>query len=465
MNIKNKIEESFIGVLLFIVVLPISLALPLASGVPISAGVISSIIGLLLTILLSKNNVLIYGPNTTFCLIVLASISKFSNYSTFLLSLILSGIIQIILGLTKSLSNLNLIPKLVIKGVIISISILLIVKQLPYLLGYNFETKSINYFYLPICILLITVLLFQIKIRRFSSLHILFFLLLISILFPFVTKLIFLDFSTKDTLNVQLENFNLFGSVLNKSSFQNIIYKDVFINGITLAIISSLNSIINVKGIESIDVIESEFNINRVLILQGLGNIICGFLGGIPITVSFIRSSLLTIFKVNSKISFIISLILLVLGITFYSHLISQVPLIIPSIIFVYIGYNILFSKRNYLKFKAENYKTGIVLYSTIFGILKYDLLFGVLIGLIITLLLLIFDLLTLKKQKIKFTFLSIIQQYKKIWIVLLSGTLTIIINASNFFEFDRNFINNLNVFGAIFGVLVFLMWENNKKK
>ena len=125
------------GIVVFLVAVPLCLGIALASGAPLVAGLVSGVVGGILVGSLSGSQVSVSGPAAGLAAIVLAQITALGSFDAFLLAVVLAGALQIALGLFKAGALANYFPTNVIKGLLAAIGVLLILKQLPHLVGFD----------------------------------------------------------------------------------------------------------------------------------------------------------------------------------------------------------------------------------------------------------------------------------------------------------------------------------------
>lgn len=125
------------GLSVFLVALPLCLGIALASGAPLYAGLLSGIIGGLVVSLISGSPLGVSGPAAGLTTVVAGSILALGDYKIFLLTVIIAGLFQLILGILKLGSIANYFPSSVIKGMLAAIGIILISKQIPLAIGYD----------------------------------------------------------------------------------------------------------------------------------------------------------------------------------------------------------------------------------------------------------------------------------------------------------------------------------------
>src|SRR4051812_41135636 len=133
-NLKKDIPSSIV---VFLVALPLCLGIALASGAPLFAGILTGIIGGIVVGSLSGSQLSVAGPAAGLTVIVLNAITTLGNYEAFLLSIVIAGVFQIILGLVKAGTIANYFPSAVIEGMLAAIGIILILKQFPHAVGYD----------------------------------------------------------------------------------------------------------------------------------------------------------------------------------------------------------------------------------------------------------------------------------------------------------------------------------------
>ena len=134
------------SITVFFVALPLCLGISLASNAPVYSGLISGIIGGIVISLLSKSELSVSGPAAGLTAICAVAITELGGIEIFFLSVAVAGLLQILLGVFKLGGFTHFIPSTVIKGMLAAIGIILISKQIPFMLGYDkadFWTKEL----------------------------------------------------------------------------------------------------------------------------------------------------------------------------------------------------------------------------------------------------------------------------------------------------------------------------------
>ena len=410
------------SIVVFFVALPLCIGLGLAStsvsgipGLPSPfAGILAGIIGGIIVGAISGSSKGVSGPAAGLITIVIGGITVLGSYQGFLLAVVLAGIIQLIAGFLRFGIIANYFPSAVIKGMLASIGIILILKQMPHLIGFDADfigdeafiqkdghNTLTELFYAiqnsnvgALIIGLISLALFIVldlsyvkKIRFFSLIP----GSLLVVVFAIIINQLFLTFSPsiaiKSSHLVKLPILNTPSDLLNHfvhpdlSFLRNV---NCYIIAFTLAIVGSLETLL---GAEATDKLDNERMItptNRELKAQGIGNILSGLIGGLPITQVVVRSSANISGGAKSKLSTILHGFWLLLAVLFVAKWLNLIPLSILAALLVFVGYKL--TKINLFR---EQFKNGfdqfIPFVSTILGVLFTDLLIGIAVGIVVS--------------------------------------------------------------------------------
>ncbi|POS01699.1 MFS superfamily sulfate permease-like transporter [Flavobacterium croceum DSM 17960] len=397
------------GLTVFLVALPLCLGISLASGAPLYSGLMSGIIGGLFVSVLSGSQLGVSGPAAGLTTLVSASILSLGNFQTFLLAVIIAGLFQLLLGILKMGLIANYFPSAVIKGMLASIGIILISKQIPIAIGYdkpdfwtngflnlfsnndvfgNFISlnKHISRATIIISLLSIAILIsysqsWTKKIRLIPA-------PLLVVILGIVATYIFQYYDALNSLkptqlvkipenifgNIVFPNFNLF---LSNSQ----IWKD----GILIGLLASLETLLCVEAVDKLDKRNRITPVNRELIAQGIGNMLCGFLGAIPMTAVVVRGAANVEAGARTKLASFTHGLFLLLAVLFIPILLNKIPYASLSAILIITGFN-LAKPRLFRSMWLLGWKQFFPFIITIIFILATDLLIGVLIGLLIAL-------------------------------------------------------------------------------
>lgn len=397
------------GIVIFLVAVPLCLGIALASGASFFSGIIAGVIGGLIVPLISRAQLSVSGPAAGLTAIVFWGIQDVGSFEAFLVVIFLAGVLQIIFGLLKVGFISYYVPSTVIRGMLAAIGITLILKQLPHAIGYDVEIfeddkflvtdqentftlllhalENIEWGALVISSISISILILWEKSRlsRFYWIPSALFIVILGVLFNvmFHHFVPFLELSGKHL--VQLPQVNNIQDFLNGFVFpdwQSIGEKKIWIHALTVGLIASIETLLTIKALEKIDPFKRKSPLNRELIAQGVGNMVAGLLGGLPVTSVIVRSSVGINAGAKTKIAVLFHGALLLLAIIFISPLLNQIPLACLSAILLLVGYKLAQPSLIQQIYKAGN-NQFIPFVITILAILFTDLLQGVAIGII----------------------------------------------------------------------------------
>lgn len=399
------------GLVVFLVALPLCLGIALASGAPLFSGIIAGVMGGIVCGIVSGSPLGVSGPAAGLTVIVLSAISSLGSYEVFLVSVVLAGVLQILLGLLKAGIIGYYFPSSVIKGMLAAIGLILILKQIPHALGFDkdligdeefMQSDKRNTFSeiwyaliyhskgaILISIVSIAILLlfdrpFMKKIALFrfvpGALIVVIAGILINYLFSLFAPQFVLSGEHLVTLPVA-HNANEFLGFFTAPDWSAALSNPkVYITAGTIAIVASLETLLCVEATDKLDPEKRNTPTNRELIAQGAANIASGLIGGLPLTQVIVRSSANINSGGRTKTSAIVHGALLMLCAIFIPAVLNKIPLACLAAVLLLVGYKL--SKVSLYK---EMYKIGweqfLPFLVTIGAILFTDLLKGIGIG------------------------------------------------------------------------------------
>lgn len=417
---KNLFADIKAGVVVFLVALPLCLGIAMACKVPLFSGIIAGAVGGILVTVFSGSKYSVSGPAAGLTAIVLSSISQLGSYEAFLAAVVFAGVFQLILGILKAGSIGNYIPNAVIKGMLAGIGIILILKQIPHLFGYDKDPEGDQQFIQMDGENSFTELVHMINFTTPGALIIglvSFFVLIIAdkpfykknkflsnipgpllaVVFGILLTLLFNghSFLGVDAQHlVSLPSINSISDLGDNLTFPNFSFANssaFWMIVITLAIVASLETLLGIEAIDKIDPDKNESNTNKELLAQGIGNIACGFLGGLPVTSVIVRSSANINSGAKTKLSTIIHAVLLLVSVFLLPNILSLIPNACLAAILIMTGFKLtkLAIFKEQWKFGYEQFIPFII---TIVVMLVTDLLKGVCAGLIVAVIYIIKD-------------------------------------------------------------------------
>jgi len=398
------------GIAVFLIAIPLSLGIALASGAPLFSGLIAGIISGIIVAPLSGSSLGISGASAGLAVIVLSAIEKL-GFNGFLLALVLAGVIQIIMGLTKAGVIAYYFPSSVINGMMSGIGIILFLKQIPHAIGYDRDYEGDSSFFQADSYSSFSELVNMLEFSSPTAILIALISLGILVLWeqPFMQKYRFFQLFQSVLIailsgvliNQGLQNFYpewaLSGNHLvmlpvlkNTSDFLGQLhYPDfslsdnpaIYLSALTLAVVASLNTLLCLEAVDKMDPYKRVTSANRELIVQGIGNAVSGLLGGLPLSQVIVRSSINIQSGAKTKASGIICGLLLVVAVIFIPTLLNEIPLASLASVFLVVGYKLTRPEIFKSMYKAGMYHF-IPFCVTIVGMVFTDLLIGLAIGL-----------------------------------------------------------------------------------
>ena len=135
-------ENLFPALLVFLVALPLCLGIALASGVSPFSGLIAGIVGGILVGAISGSHLSVSGPAAGLTILVANAIIQLNDFNLFLTAVVLAGLFQILFGLLKAGKLGEYVPNNVIRGMMAAIGLILILKQIPHLVGFDHDFEG-----------------------------------------------------------------------------------------------------------------------------------------------------------------------------------------------------------------------------------------------------------------------------------------------------------------------------------
>jgi MFS superfamily sulfate permease-like transporter len=401
------------SLVVFLVALPLCLGIALASNAPLSAGLYAGIIGGIVVGSLSGSSISVSGPAAGLTVIVINAIYSLGSFEAFTLALLLSGILQIIFSLLKGGAIGDYFPTSVIKGMLAAIGIILILKQLPHAVGFdksfmgdesflgpeggNTFTQLLSAFmsFHPGAVIVAIISLVIMKNwEKAAEKDFKFFKLipgaLIAVLLSILTNYVFqqsfpnLVISGDHLVNLPFSGgFSDFFSGIKFPNWNHLENSQIYIVAVTLAIVGSLESLLSVDAADKIDEEGRITDKNRELLAQGCGNLISGFIGGLPITAVIVRTSANASAGAKSKLSAVLHGVWLFLCVVLIPSLLNLIPLSALAAVLLLVGYKL--TKPALIKnMYNKGWNQFIPFAATILAILFTDLLVGIIIGMIV---------------------------------------------------------------------------------
>lgn len=398
------------GLVVFFVALPLCLGIALASGAPLVSGLLAGIIGGVVVGLFSGSHTSVSGPAAGLSAVVAAQILSLGSFSAFLMAVILAGLIQIALGLAKGGFISEFFPSSVIKGLLAAIGVIIILKQIPHLVGHDPDPEGEMSFFQPDLQTTFSELIsmfgdFQLGASMIGLASLALLVLwdkwkpLKTSLFPAPVAVVLLGIGAVvwfeqlgDPWRVTASHLvqvpvaggvgELFG-LLPRPDFSQWMNPAIYTAGLTLAIVATLETLLNLKAVDRLDRQQRTSPPNQELFAQGIGNVACGLIGGLPITSVIIRSSVNVNAGGQTKLATLVHGVLLLVSVPLIPTWLNTIPLSCLAAILLMTGIK-LSSPALIKQMWAEGRYQFIPFAATLTAIVFTDLLIGIVIGLVV---------------------------------------------------------------------------------
>lgn len=409
-NLRHDLPASIV---VFFVAMPLCLGIALASGAPLFAGIIAGIVGGVIVGAASGSPLGVSGPAAGLAVIVFGAISALGSWEAFLVAVVIAGLLQIVMGYARLGIIAYYFPTSVIKGMLTGIGLIIILKQIPHALGYDadyegdlsFKTAGDGNTFVDLStafelvtpgallisgISLFTLILWEVVLMKKHKIFALIqgpvVVVALGILLNKLFQTGVLPFTLTDEQLVRVPVADSIGAFFGQFSlpdFSHLSNPAVYFTAVVLALIASLETLLCVEATDKLDPYKRITPTNRELKAQGLGNLVSGLVGGLPITQVIVRSSTNITFGGKTKTSTILHGCFLFISALAIPEILNMIPLATLACILLVVGFKL--AKPSL--FRAM-YKLGwnqfIPFTVTVAGILFTDLLQGIAIGMVV---------------------------------------------------------------------------------
>lgn len=397
------------GLIVFLIALPLCLGIAQASHAPLFSGIVAGIVGGIVIGSLSGSHLSVCGPAAGLTAIVLVAINQIGAFEVFLCAVIVAGIIQLALGYLKAGAIANYIPSSVLEGMLAGIGLTIIIKQLPEAVGFmknkvdvmedaddgffmNSITTALHHVQPGAIIISLAgiALLVLWGTKAFKKIQLVPAGLVV-VLVGTVINLVFNATGSAYTLDsIHLVKLPVAASAAD--FFKQFTLPDlngfkvakVWETGIVIAVVASIETLLCVEATDKLDPMKRYTPTDRELKAQGIGNIVSGLLGGLPVTSVIVRSSANVNAGAKTKMSAIIHGTLLLLCAASIPVLLNLIPKAALAAILIFTGYRLC--KPAVFKHMWQGGWTQFIPFmATVVGVVGLDLLKGVGIGIVIS--------------------------------------------------------------------------------
>jgi carbonic anhydrase/SulP family sulfate permease len=399
------------GVVVFVVALPLCLGIALACGAPLISGVVAGVVAGILVGWFSGARVTISGPAAGLVAVVAAEIEAIGSFEGLLLAVCIAGLIQIGFGFAQAGFIKMFVPTSVVRGLLSAIGVILILKQLPHLLGRDTDPEGEMSFFQPdrettfsellemlsvfhpgaivigVASLALIFIWGRWSVARASGIPAPLMVAVFGIFAALGLEQVGGIWTIEASHRVQVpvaQNFTEFLSFLHTPDFSQIGNPAVHAAALAIALVASLQALMTTEAVDRLDRFRRTTPANRELIAQGIGNCVSGLVGGLPMTCEIVRSSVNIDAGARTKLSAIIHGILLAASVLVFPRIINLIPLSCLAAILIATGQKLASPRVIGEMWRAGRYQ--FIPYAVTFvAIVLSDPLVGILIGLVVS--------------------------------------------------------------------------------
>lgn len=397
------------GLVVFLVAVPLCLGIALASGAPLFSGIIAGMVGGIIVTVFSGSQLGVSGPAAGLAVIVLAAIEELGAFDAFLLAVLISGVIQVVLGVVRAGIIGYYFPSSVIKGMLAAIGIIIFLKQIPHAFGYDADPEGDMEFFQPdgentfsellnmwdyitpgalivsvisLFILILWEQAFIKRIRLFQVIQGPLVVVAFGICAGFVLTDTPLMITQEHMVNIPVaKDLEGFVGQFTLPDFSQITNPTIWVIAVTIAIVASLETLLCVEATDKLDPLKRVTPTNQELRAQGIGNIVAGLIGGLPVTQVIVRSSANIQSGGRTRMAALIHGFLILVSALFIPNILNMIPLASLAAILLVVGYK-LAKPSLFKKIYRMGWSQFFPFIVTVLAIVFSDLLVGIGIGL-----------------------------------------------------------------------------------
>ena len=400
------------GLVVFFVALPLCLGIALASGAPLFSGLIAGVVGGVVVGSLSKSHLSVSGPAAGLTAIVLAAVTDLGAFNLFLCAVLIAGVVQLALGFLKAGTIANYLPSNVIEGMLAGIGLIIILKQAPHAVGFERDAAG-NFsfldtsggdtfaslaqaldFFTPgaVVIALLSILIMKVweRVPALKKIKVLPGPLVAVVCGVALNEMLLAAGSGLAVGQEHLVTLPVSGSVgeffaqFTLPDLKGFADQKVWTYGLTIAVVASVETLLCIEAVDTLDPHKRYTPPNHELKAQGIGNILNGLVGGLPVTSVIVRSSANLNAGARTKLSAVSHGVLLLVCAAAIPFLLNKIPLAVLAAVLILTGYK-LANPALARRWWGRGWRQFAPFAVTVAGVVLTDLLVGVALGLAVS--------------------------------------------------------------------------------
>lgn len=399
------------GFIVFLIALPLCLGISMASNFPPISGVLTAIVGGLIATFFGSAKLTIKGPAAGLIAIALGAVTELgrgdadAGYHRALAVVVVAGVIQILFSLVKAGALGDIFPTSVVHGMLAAIGIIIVSKQIHTLLGatpepgeplellaqvpHSIATMNPEVFFIGLVSFLLLVFVPMIPIAAVKKVPV-----------PMVVVIVALGLSWAFDLEhehhyVLWQHDYIIGprslvnlpahlqSAIQFPDFSEITSGTSIKYVIMFALVGSIESMLSAKAVESLDPAKERTDANRDLLATGVGSLVAGLLGGLPMISEIVRSSANIAAGARSRWSNFFHGLFLLAFVVLLPGLLRRIPTAALAAMLIYTGLRLASPKEFEKAWKIGPEQMAILATTTVVT-LATDLLVGVAAGIVL---------------------------------------------------------------------------------
>ena len=304
----------------------------------------------------------------------------------------IAGALQVVLGATRAGRLVRFVPEPVVKGMLAGIGIYIIRTQVMVAIGAEMGAAKAfaNFDPGPLALAALSLSVF-VTYRwvppRWRT------LLPAELVVVVLGAMLAAAFASHPQVALRAEHFvrlplggwSEVRSALPSPAFADFAAPRIWMVAFTVAVVASVESLVTLRAVDGIDPLSRTSPANRDLLAQGLGNVACGWLGGIPVTASAVRSFANVQAGARERLASLVQGVLLLVLVLFGARLLNLIPLASLAPLLIWVGLR-LASVKVFLQHWREGWGRFLPFVGTLVGVMSTDLLNGLVLGIAIEL-------------------------------------------------------------------------------